>query len=52
MNVGEAIDLANIQQVKAISIKTLIEAGFRADAVIEAVTVNDLTRLKGQNKYV
>ena len=29
----EALDIANIQQINAISIKTLIDAGFRADAV-------------------
>jgi phage portal protein BeeE len=38
-------DAADIQQVNATSIKTLIDAGFEADSVIAAVTADDLSLL-------
>lgn len=39
-------DLSEIQHTNSSSIKTLIEAGFDPDSVIDAVTSNDLSRLQ------
>jgi hypothetical protein len=38
-------DAAKIQQAEAATIKTLIEAGYEPDSVIEAVNAEDMTRL-------
>jgi phage portal protein BeeE len=38
-------DAAEIQQINAQAMRTLIDAGFRADTVITAVTAGDLSRL-------
>jgi phage portal protein BeeE len=40
-------DLAEVQQFQAASIRSLIDGGFKADAVVEAVMANDLSRLTG-----
>jgi hypothetical protein len=42
-------DAAEIQQTDAISVKTLVDAGYDADSVIDAVTSGDLARLKGKH---
>jgi phage portal protein BeeE len=41
----DAMDEARIRQVNAMSIKSLVDAGFEPDAVIAAVTSGDLRRL-------
>lgn len=41
----DAKDAAEIQQIEASSMSTLINAGFEPDTVIDAVTAGDLTRL-------
>jgi phage portal protein BeeE len=38
-------DAAEIQQTQAAAIKALVEAGFRPDAVVEAIVAGDLQRL-------
>lgn len=45
----EKKDRADIQQMDASAINTLITSGFEPDAVIDAVTSNDLERLKDQH---
>lgn len=45
----DAKDDAEIRQVDANSIKQLVDAGFDADSVIDAVTSGDLKRLKGKH---
>jgi hypothetical protein len=42
-------DRADIEQVQAVTIRQLIEAGFKADAVIAAVLADDMALLKGQH---
>jgi phage portal protein BeeE len=42
----DAKDAAEIEQVKAATIRSLIDAGFEAQSVIDAVTSEDMTRLK------
>jgi hypothetical protein len=42
-------DAAESQQTQASSIKTLVDAGYDADSVIDAVTAGDLGRLKGKH---
>ena len=44
-----AEDDANIQQTNATSIRSLLDAGFDADFVIDAVIAGDLSRLKGKH---
>jgi phage portal protein BeeE len=39
-------DKADVQQKQATSIKTLVDAGYDVDSVVDAVTSDDLTRLK------
>jgi phage portal protein BeeE len=45
----DAKDAAEIQGKRASSIMTLVNAGFKPDAVVEAVTADDLGRLEGQH---
>lgn len=42
-------DAASIQHAEAETIKLLIEAGFEPDSVLEAVTAEDFSRLKGNH---
>lgn len=42
-------DAANIQQVKAQTIRSLIDTGYKADAVIKAVEAGDMGLLTGQH---
>ncbi len=42
-------DTAMIQQSQTAAINTLITAGFEPDAIIDAITSDDLTRLSGQH---
>ena len=42
-------DAADIQQVKASSIRALVDTGFKADAVIKAVMAGDMSLLQGQH---
>lgn len=42
-------DAAEIQQKDAMTIRQLVDAGFKPDAVIDAVTAGDLKRLSGQH---
>lgn len=42
-------DAAEIQSTEAQTIKALIDAGYKPDAVIDAVTSRDFTRLTGQH---
>ncbi|MBM7788862.1 phage portal protein [Tenggerimyces flavus] len=42
----DAADSANIQGLESRSIRTLLDAGYLADSVVEAVTTGDWTRLK------
>ena len=46
---GDQTDAADIQAKKAGSILSLINSGYKPDAVIDAVTADDLTRLEGQH---
>lgn len=45
----DAKDAAAIQQQAATTMKALIDSGFDADAVVDAVMAQDLLRLKGQH---
>ena len=45
----DAKDAAAIQGQRASSIMTLVNAGYKPDAVIDAVTADDLSRLSGQH---
>ncbi len=42
-------DAAEVQQMRANSIRVLLDAGFESDAVIDAVTSGDLDRLTGKH---
>ena len=42
-------DAADIQSVNSAAVRTLVDAGFAPDAVIDAITANDLARLVGQH---
>jgi len=42
-------DAADVQGIQATSVRTLVDGGFEPDAVIEAITAGDLTRLKGKH---
>ncbi len=42
-------DEAEIQQIQTQAIRSLVDAGFEADAAIDAVTAGDLTRLTGRH---
>jgi phage portal protein BeeE len=42
-------DAAEVQSLRATTINTLITAGYKPDAVVEAVEAEDLSRLKGQH---
>ena len=42
-------DAAEIQQMDALTIRQLIDAGFNPDKVVEAVTAGDLARLRGNH---
>jgi hypothetical protein len=43
----DAADVANIQQIQAVAIRNLLDAGYEPDAVIRAVMNNDLAALVG-----
>jgi hypothetical protein len=45
----DQLDQSTIQSTNAQSIKALLDAGFDPDAAIEAITANDLGRLKGKH---
>ena len=45
----DVADEANIRQLKAATIRTLIEAGYKPDSVIDAVTTGDYSILKGSH---
>ena len=44
-------DAADIQSVQAVAIRQLIDAGYEADSVIDAVVAGDFTRLKHSGLY-
>jgi hypothetical protein len=44
-------DAADIQQVRALSLKTLIDAGFEPDSAVEAIMNSDLSRLAHSGLY-
>jgi hypothetical protein len=45
----DAKDAVDIEQVQAATIRQLLEAGFVADAVIDAVMAQDMSRLRGKH---
>lgn len=47
----EVTDLAKIRQADAVTMRQLIDGGFKPDTVVDAVTSNDLTRLVHTGLY-